>query len=104
MPSLATGHEGGMVRTIGAMILMALMVTSVACSPGTAQNPDHIGEETRHQSGSREKTVAPETTSAGAPSGESNVGGGTEEVIDAVSSLDYVALGDSLAAGVGAHR
>jgi len=93
-----------MARVLGATILMALLVGVVACSSRTAQNPGHIGEETRQHAGSQEKAVPPETTSKGAPSGGPNVGGGTAKLIDATSSWDYVALGDSLAEGVGAHR
>jgi lysophospholipase L1-like esterase len=93
-----------MARLLGTAILMGLLVGLAACSSRTAQDPGHIGEEARHKSASQEKTVPGGTTSKGVPAGESNVGGRTTKVIDTVSSLDYVALGDSLAAGVGAHR
>jgi lysophospholipase L1-like esterase len=93
-----------MARLLGTAILMALLVGSVACSSQTARNLQHNGEETRQHTAARENTVTPETTSKGAASGESSVGGRTMEVIGASASWDYVALGDSLAAGVGAHR
>jgi lysophospholipase L1-like esterase len=70
-----------MARLLGTAILAALLVGLVACSSGT-------GEETRQQTDSRAKPVGPETTGKSAHS----------------ASWDYVALGDSLAAGVGAHR
>jgi lysophospholipase L1-like esterase len=70
-----------MARLIGTAILATLLVGLAACSSDT-------GEEKRQQTDSRAKPVAPETTGKSAHS----------------ASWDYVALGDSLAAGVGAHR
>lgn len=82
-----------MAKLLGTTILLALLMGSVACSSGTPRNPQHMGEETRQQATSRHNTVTPEATSKG-----------TTEMIGASDSWDYVALGDSLAVGVGAHR
>ena len=94
-----------MTRLLGAAILMILLLSFEACFLRMTQDPERAGEETRQQSGPREKTVPPATTTRkGSASGESGFGGRTTEEIGAPDSWDYVALGDSLAEGVGARR
>jgi lysophospholipase L1-like esterase len=75
-------------RLLGTAILVALLLGFVACSPDRARNSQDSGEGDQQQTESQQKTVAPETTVKSA---------------HPASSWDYVALGDSLAVGVGAN-
>lgn len=73
-----------MAETLKMLILAALLVGLVACSPGTDDGARGTGEEPGPGPAQRETTAAARQ--------------------DAPDGLDYVALGDSLAAGVGAER
>jgi hypothetical protein len=81
-------------RLLGGLMLLALLLTVLmACSPGTEQEPQHAGEDARQvptpqETAATSKRVAPESILEG-------------EATTTNSRLrwDYVALGDSLAAG-----
>ena len=79
------------------MLLAALSITLVACSPGAEREAQHAGEDagqkTAHQgTTTSDKRVEP------APARE-----GETTTTDSRVKWDYVALGDSLAAGMGAR-
>src|SRR5215212_1445614 len=104
MPALPTEHRGENGQASWHSDPDGLTGGLGGFSSETARSSEQIGEETRQHTAARENTVTPETTSKGATSRQSSVGGRTTEVIGGSASWDYVALGDSLAAGVGAHR
>ena len=78
------------------MLLTTLSITLVACSPGTERDTQHAGEQAgqkiAHQ-GTTTSNKRAEAASAREPT-----------TTDSRLRWDYVALGDSLAAGVGARR
>ena len=77
-----------MTRLLGTVVLALLLVTLAACSPGEEKG-SKATDKHRPQG-----TTAPDTTASD-----------RETTADAApASWDYVALGDSLAAGVGAER
>ena len=76
------------------LMVMALLVGLAACSQG----PD---DGARGREEPRAGTAQPETT---APERAAATGGNAAATRGAPDELDYVALGDSLAAGVGAER
>src|SRR5215211_3640969 len=80
------------------MLLVALLATLVACSPGAERERPHKGEDAR-------QTTAHQGTRTSGQHAES-ASASEEEATMTVSLLrwDYVALGDSLAVGVGARR
>ena len=82
-----------------AVLLAALLVTLAACSRPAEKEEQRTGEGARQAPTAQETTAAPEHTIA-APVLE----GETEATTDPRATWDYVALGDSLAAGVGARR
>ena len=86
-----------MARLLGLVVLATSLTGRAACSSGSekgAQGTEDPGPRTAH----REATDAPDRTTAAAE-------GETEATTpEAPVSWDYVALGDSLAAGVGARR
>jgi lysophospholipase L1-like esterase len=93
-----------MARSFSFLIVAALLATLVACLPRTEQGSPQTSEDARHETARRETVNAMERTSApGFPEERTN-GQDTTAVTDAPVSWDYVALGDSLAVGVGAHR
>jgi lysophospholipase L1-like esterase len=92
------------LRSIGLLIVAALLAGSVACFPETEQGShrtsEDVGDETVHRetANTGERTGAP-TLPEGRTARQE-----TTAVTDATVSWDYVALGDSLAVGVGAKR
>jgi lysophospholipase L1-like esterase len=81
---IGRGGREPMARLLGTLVLAAaLLVSLAACSPET-------------EMGSR--------TTAGNHAPDASVSGGETTAASAPATWDYVALGDSLAAGVGAQR
>jgi lysophospholipase L1-like esterase len=76
---------------MGLMLLAALLTTMVACSPG----PDRDARQTTAHQG---------TTPSGKRTENAPASEGETTTTDSRIRWDYVALGDSLAAGVGARR
>jgi lysophospholipase L1-like esterase len=74
----------------GLVLLATLLSALAACSPQAEKGERRTGES------ARQTTAAPERVTA--------LEGETEATLDAPVPWDYVALGDSLAAGVGARR
>jgi lysophospholipase L1-like esterase len=99
---LVAGRQRGrepVVRLLGVLILAILVTSLAACSPGTERGSQGTGEGSPRGTADREMTAAPERAVApNAPGGE------TTRAAGVTVSWDYVALGDSLAAGVGARR
>lgn len=84
-----------MARLLATLTLAVLFAAPVACSSEREKGEDGAGESPGARTTKREATDAPD----GATTGE---GGRTTP--DAPASWDYVALGDSLVAGVGASH
>ena len=84
---------------IGLVVLAALLAGLAAYSTGSEKGTQRTGEGTRSGNTHQETTGAPGRTAA-APTLE----GETMAAPDSPASWDYVALGDSLAVGVGARR
>ena len=94
-----------MARLLGVAVLAALLSGLVACSQVTDRGSQGMREDTRQQTVHREKTTAWERTAIpDAPEKRSTAEKEATTVTDASVSWDYVALGDSLAAGIGARR
>ena len=81
---------------MGLMILAALLTTLLACFPGAEREKQHAGRDAT-------QTKAHQGTT---PSGKrvEDVSARETTKTDSLIRWDYVALGDSLAAGVGARR
>jgi hypothetical protein len=79
------------VGQMGLMLLAALLTTMVACSPG----PDRDARQTTAHQG---------TTPSGKRTENAPASEGETTTTDSRIRWDYVALGHSLAAGVGARR
>ena len=88
------------VLSLGVLVLLAapLMVLT-ACSPGEQRGTQHADEEARQAPAHRGTSAIPKRAAA-APALE----GEATAKSDSHVRWDYVALGDSLAAGVGARR
>jgi lysophospholipase L1-like esterase len=80
------------------MLLVAMSSILIACSPGVEKKTQHAGEDVG-QVTAHEETMSPAERTEAAPASEDE---GT--TTDSRVRWDYVALGDSLAAGVGARR
>jgi lysophospholipase L1-like esterase len=93
-----------MARSFGLLMVAVLLVGSAGCfssaEQGSHRTSDNVQDETAH----RETTNTIERTNALTLSEGSTVRQETAAVTDSPVSWDYVALGDSLAVGVGAHR
>jgi lysophospholipase L1-like esterase len=85
-----------MARLLGVTVLAALLAGLVACSQVTDRGSQGVREDAAQETVRREETTAQERTAA--PEKEGAV------LTDASASWDYVALGDSLAVGIGARR
>ena len=84
-----------MARLLAIFALAILFTASAACSPKTEKGEHGAGENARTKATHREATDAPVRATTGE---------GEATTPDATATWDYVALGDSLAAGVGAHE
>ena len=89
---------------MGLLIIVALLTGLVACFPGTEQGSHRRSEDDRHKKAPRDSTNTIEHTSAPTLPEDRTVGQETTAVADVPLSWDYVALGDSLAVGVGAKK
>jgi lysophospholipase L1-like esterase len=83
---------------MGLMLLAALLTTLVACSPGPEQETQHGVRD------ARQTTAQQGTTPSGKRAEDAPAPEGETTTTDSPTRWDYVALGDSLAAGVGARR
>jgi lysophospholipase L1-like esterase len=98
-------EEGRMARFTGVTVLAALLVGLVACSPVMDRGSQGVREDARQETVNREKTTARERAAVPtAPEKRSAAERGGAAVTNASASWDYVALGDSLAVGIGARR
>ena len=86
-------------------MVAVLLVSSAACFPKAEQGSHQTSEDVRHETAPRE---TPNTTMdrTSAPSSPEETAAGRENAAATDSPVfwDYVALGDSLAVGVGAQR
>ena len=81
-------------RLLGLIVSATMLAGLAACSPGSEKVTQRSDEDAR-QAARGERTSAPERAATG---------GETTARTDSRAAWDYVALGDSLAAGVGARR
>src|SRR5215204_6507821 len=79
-------------------LLAALVTTLVACSPGEERETQHAGEDAGRTTAPQETTTSSDRTVATRAQEDETM------TTDPRDRWDYVALGDSLAAGVGARR
>jgi lysophospholipase L1-like esterase len=94
-----------MARLLGVAVLAALLSGLVACSQVTDRGSQGMREDTQQKTVHREKTTTREHTAiSAAPEKRSTAEKEATAVTDASVSWDYVALGDSLAVGIGARR
>jgi len=84
-----------MARLLATLMLTLLLTASAACAPKSEKDEHDAGE------GPKTKTIHRETTDAPV---RATTGKGEATSPDAGYTWDYVALGDSLAAGVGARQ
>jgi acyl-CoA thioesterase I len=82
--------------------MVALLAGLAACSVAGGGGSHRTDDDVRHATGPRQTTGTKGHTDAPAAREEPNAGERT--AADVPASWDYVALGDSLAAGVGARR
>lgn len=83
-----------MARLLGLVLLAALLATLADCSPQAGKGTQRTGEGAQEGAASQDTTGAPERDAEAE----------TEVTTGLPASWDYVALGDSLAVGVGARR
>jgi lysophospholipase L1-like esterase len=93
-----------MARLLGVTVLAALLAGLVACSEVTDRGSQGTREDAGQETVHREASTAQERTAV--PTATERTTAETEgaAVTDAPASWDYVALGDSLAVGIGARR
>ena len=82
----------------GLMLLAALVTTLLACSPGAEREEQHAGRDASQTTAHQGNTPTGKRVED-APARESET-----TTTDSLIRWEYVALGDSLAAGVGARR
>ena len=82
----------------GLMLLAALVTTLLACSPGAEREEQHAGRDASQTTAHQGNTPTGKRVED-APTRESET-----TTTDSLIRWEYVALGDSLAAGVGARR
>jgi lysophospholipase L1-like esterase len=88
----------GRLRYGVSLLLAALLATLIACFPGTEREKQQAGRD------ASQTTAQQGTTTSGDRSGDAPTLEGETTIADSRIMWDYVALGDSLAAGVGARR
>ena len=93
-----------MTRFLGLLIVAVLLAALAACSPGIGLGSHRTSEDNQHEAAHRETANAMERTSSPTLPEERSARQETAAVAGSPVSWDYVALGDSLAVGVGAHR
>jgi lysophospholipase L1-like esterase len=89
---------------MGLLIIVALLTGLVACFPESQQGSHQRSEDGRHKAAPHDSTNTIEHTSASTPAEGRTARQETAAAADSSVSWDYVALGDSLAVGVGAKR
>ena len=88
----------GSMASLGSLMLLALLLMLLmSCSPEAHKEKPHVDEDARQALTSRETTSAPKRA-ASVLEGQAKARPGSH------ARWDYVALGNSLAAGVGARR
>jgi lysophospholipase L1-like esterase len=87
----------GALSVRGLALLTAVLTTLAACSTGAQRESQHTVEDARQSAHQGATTSDKRVEVTLAPEGETTTA-------EARVGWDYVALGDSLAAGVGAHR
>ena len=93
-----------MARLLSVTVLTALLAGLVACSQVMDRGSQGVREVAQQETVRREKTTAQERIAVPtAPEKRSTAEKEGTIVTDASASWDYVALGDSLAVGIGAH-
>jgi lysophospholipase L1-like esterase len=93
-----------MEKCLGLLIAAALLAGLAACSVAGEGGSHRINGDVRHATAHRQTTVTKGHAGAPTPQEEPTAGEQTAAVADAPATWDYVALGDSLAVGVGARR
>jgi len=93
-----------MARSFGLVVVAALLASLAACSVSGGEGSHRTKDDVQHETAHRQTTVTKEHTGAPTLPGESTASKETAAVTDAPAAWDYVALGDSLAVGVGARR
>ena len=94
-----------MARSFGILMVAVLLVSSMACLPKAEQGSHRTSQDIRDETAHRETTNTMERTSALVPpEGRSTREEAGTAATDSPVAWDYVALGDSLAVGVGASR
>jgi lysophospholipase L1-like esterase len=94
-----------MARLLGVTVLAVLLSGLVTCSQVMDRSSQGVREDARQETVRREMTTAQERTAVPtAPEKRSTAEKEDAVVTDASASWDYVALGDSLAVGIGARR
>jgi lysophospholipase L1-like esterase len=96
--------EERMERSLGLVIVAILWASLTACLPGAEQGSHRTSEDVKHETLHRQTTVTMERTGAPTLLEESSARQEATAVTDTPVFWDYVALGDSLAVGVGAHK
>jgi lysophospholipase L1-like esterase len=92
------------MRSLSVLLVAVLLVGLAACSPGAKQGSHRVSEDVGDETVRRETANTMERTSAPTISEGRSAQQETTVVTDSPMSWDYVALGDSLAVGVGARR
>lgn len=93
-----------MSRSLGLLIVTVMLTGLAACFPDTEQGSHRTSKDGRHKRAHGEPTNTMERTSAPTLPEGRTVRQETTAVPYSPVSWDYVALGDSLTVGVGAHR
>jgi lysophospholipase L1-like esterase len=93
-----------MLRLIGLLIVAVLLAGLAACFPGAEKGSHRTSEDVVGETAHRKTKTTVERTGATALSEGRTARQKTTAVTDSSVSWDYVALGDSLAVGVGARK
>ncbi len=93
-----------MLRSLGLLIAAVLLAGLAACFPGAEQDSHRTSEDVRGETAYRKTMTTVGRTGAPTLSEGRTTRQKTAAVADSTVSWDYVALGDSLAVGVGARK
>lgn len=93
-----------MARSLGLLIVAALLAGLSACFPESERSLHQTSDDVRSERVHRETPNTMERKSAPTLPAERTAGQESAAATEAPVSWDYVALGDSLAVGVGANR
>src|SRR5215207_8515393 len=92
-----------MERCLGLLLVVALLAGLAACSVAAKEGSHRTDDDVRHATAHRPTTVTKGHAGAPTTQEEPTAGEQTAAVAAVPATWDYVALGDSLAAGVGAR-